>query len=59
MAEIINPKRSEDQKDLHVYVSKKIYDKVDQMVRDGLIKTKTDYVEDLIHKDLQEREQKG
>lgn len=53
--EIRNPKVREEVKDLHVYVSDKIHKIVDDMVNEGLIKTKTEYVADLIHKDLRER----
>lgn len=55
---IKNPRTTEEMKDLHTYVTKEVYAKVDEMVEDGSIKTKTDYVADLIHKDLKEREGK-
>ena len=55
MGEIKNPKVSEEVVDLHTYVGKRIHETIDVMVKEGLIKTKTDYVADLIHKDLKER----
>lgn len=55
MAEIKNPKINPEVKDIHTYVSKQTYEKVDQMLIEGIIPTKTEYIADLIENDLKER----
>lgn len=51
---IVNPRKSEPQKDLHIYVSPRVYNVVDKLMVD-LKKTKTDYVGELIKSDLKRR----